>query len=77
METSLTLSSTLISLRSIRTRNSGNRFVFRFQSQSSAVHTWAKTTLQWFHSFLLYFWVNPTRMGRRGSAKLRSTLYVC
>ncbi|KAK8492027.1 hypothetical protein V6N11_014150 [Hibiscus sabdariffa] len=33
---------------------------------------YAKTTLQWFHSFLLYFWVNPTRMGIRGSAKQRA-----
>lgn len=62
----------LISLRSIRTRNSGNRFVFRFQSKSSLPKFELQTTLQWFHSFLLDFWVNPTRMGRRGSAKQRA-----
>ena len=39
---------------------------FRFKSQSSLPKCELQTTLQWFHSFLLYFWVNPTRMGRRG-----------
>ena len=39
---------------------------FRFKSQSSLPKCELQTTLQWFHSFLLDFWVNPTRMGRRG-----------
>lgn len=46
--------------------------MFRFQSKLSLPKCELQTTLQWFHSFLLDFWVNPTRMGIRGSAKQRA-----
>lgn len=69
VETLLTLSSTVISLSSIRTWNNVNTFLVYFQSHSSIVQTWEKNNFLQFHLFLLYFWVNPTRMRRKGSAK--------
>ncbi|KAH0676764.1 hypothetical protein KY285_024565 [Solanum tuberosum] len=39
----------------------------RFQSQSSAVHTWAKTTLQWFHSFL-WTWLKEANYSSSSSS---------
>jgi hypothetical protein len=51
--------------------------VFHFQSQSSLPKCELQTTLQWFHSFLQYFWVNPNGKKRVSQTAGSSTLYVC